>query len=212
MLERPTLVLSDTHLALDSPRELGRDLASVISAHSSAEIVLAGDVFDLSFAPSNARSQEMLTELLSKVPEVRAALHTHASQGGPITWIPGNHDAALGEDGVARTLLASLELTAGAPVIVRPWFVRRGDVHIEHGHVYDPDNAPIHPLSAWNDRTEPLGIALTRRFVAPVGARYFSHASNSTPVDALASAFRVYGRRAPGMIARYFETAIRLCV
>src|SRR5262249_15601980 len=68
-----------------------------------------------------------------------------------------------------------------------------------------------HPLAEWSDSTEPLGIALTRRFVAASGAVHFSHAQDATPVEALARAFRLYGPRAPFMIAHYFATAAALC-
>ena len=211
-LERPLVVVSDTHLGPESPLSVGRDLATLINANAGAEIVLSGDVFDLSFAPRHERSAEFLATLLDRVPELGTAVHRHVSSGAPITVLPGNHDAALGERPVADVFRGRLGLAADAPVNVCPWFVRRGDVHVEHGHVYDPDNAPVHPLAAWSGRTEPLGIALTRRFVAATGASDFSHAQDATPVSALARAFRLYRTRAPGMIAQYFRTAIELCV
>jgi UDP-2,3-diacylglucosamine pyrophosphatase LpxH len=210
-LERPLVVISDTHVGSDSPEGVVRDLARLIDANPGAEIVLAGDVFDLSFAPKYERSAELLQALLGRTPELGTALHRHVSGGAPVTVLPGNHDAALGERPIAELFRSRLDVVADAPVHISPWFVRRGDVHVEHGHVYDPDNAPVHPLAEWSDRTEPLGIALTRRFVAPTGAGVFSHAEDSTPVSSLARAFRVYGARAPGMIARYFQTALALC-
>jgi UDP-2,3-diacylglucosamine pyrophosphatase LpxH len=210
-LQRPLVIVSDTHLGPESPERTARDLAALISAHPGAELVLAGDVFDLSFAPRHERSAELLTTLLGRAPELGTALHRHVSVGAPITVLPGNHDAALGERPVANVFRSRLGLVADAPVCVSPWFLRRGDVHVEHGHVYDPDNAPVHPLAEWNGRTEPLGVALTRRFVAATGASVFSHADDATPVSSLARAFRVYGPRAPGMIARYFKTALALC-
>jgi hypothetical protein len=211
-LERPLVIVSDTHLGPESPARIARDLAKLITANAGAEIVLSGDLFDLSLATRHEESAEFLTALLDRVPELGAAIHGHVASGAPITLLPGNHDAALGERQVADVFRGRLGLSEDAPVRVAPWFVRRGDVHVEHGHVYDPDNAPVHPLAAWSGRTEPLGIALTRRFVAPTGASDFAHAQNATPVSSLTRAFRLYGVRAPGMIARYFKTAIELCV
>jgi UDP-2,3-diacylglucosamine pyrophosphatase LpxH len=209
---RPILVVSDTHLGPERPAALARDLARVLSNRPGYEIVLAGDVFDLSFAPCAAQSSTLLSSLLDRASEVVRVLHSHVSRGDPLTIIPGNHDLALARDGVQRLFTGRLELQAQAPVKVERWFIRRGEAHIEHGHVYDPDNAPIHPLVEWNDQTEPLGIALTRRFVAATGAGYFTHAHDTTPVQALASAFRIYRQRAPLMIAQYFQTAIQLCL
>src|SRR5690606_21193980 len=94
---------------------------------------------------------------------------------------------------------------------VSPWFVRRGGVHIEHGHLWDRDNAPLHPLDDWSAATEPLGVALMRRFVARRGALEFAHAHDTTPVAGLARAFALYRFRAPLVIAQYFATAGALC-
>jgi predicted phosphodiesterase len=211
-LERPLVIVSDIHLGCGNADAVGRELAQLVAANPGTELVLAGDVFDLSFAQRLGESAQYLASILERAPELREALHRHVAMGATITALPGNHDAALGEGTVAAVFRERLELVSGAPVRISPWFVRRGPVHIEHGHVYDPDNAPIHPLSEWSDRSEPLGVALTRRFVAAAGASAFSHAQDATPVSALARAFRLYGARAPGMIAHYFRTAFELCV
>lgn len=211
-LARPLLVVSDTHLGTDTRSHVGADLARLIDTHPAAEIVFGGDAFDLSHAPRHEHQGPLLSALLDQSPEFVASLHRRLSAGRPVTVLAGNHDAALGNDELGGILRARLDVTDGAPLTMTPWFVRRGDVHLEHGHVYDPDNAPIHPLAEWSERTEPLGIALTRRFVVATGASHFSHAQDSTPVRALARAFRLYGFRAPGMIASYFRTAISLCI
>jgi hypothetical protein len=83
---------------------------------------------------------------------------------------------------------------------------------VEHGHFYDPDNAPAHPLAEWTPETEPLGIALTRRFVRPSGAYHFSHAHETTPLAGISRAFRVYGARTPLIIAQWFRVAGKLCL
>jgi hypothetical protein len=108
-------------------------------------------------------------------------------------------------------LLPVLDVTAGARLEHCPWFVRRADIHIEHGHYYDPDNAPTHPLAPCSEATEPLGIQLTRRFLVPSGAWEFAHAHETTPLGGLARAFRLYGPRAPRVVAQYFATSIPLC-
>jgi hypothetical protein len=110
-----------------------------------------------------------------------------------------------------RSLLSALELSSEAPLFVCPWFVRRGGVHIEHGHVYDPDNAPLHPLAPWSPLTEPLGVALTRRFLVPCGALSLVHAHETTPLAGLARVMRLFGHRGPLVVARYFGVAAALC-
>jgi UDP-2,3-diacylglucosamine pyrophosphatase LpxH len=209
---RPILVVSDTHLGTDTRSHVGADLARLIDAHPEAEIVFGGDAFDLSHAPRHDDQGPLLSALLDQSPEFVTSLHRRLSEGRPVTVLAGNHDAALGNDEIGGILRARLDVAKGAPIAMSPWFVRRGDVHLEHGHVYDPDNAPIHPLAEWSEQSEPLGIALTRRFVVATGASHFSHAQDTTPVQALARAFRLYGFRAPGMIASYFSTAIALCL
>jgi hypothetical protein len=209
---RPFLVVSDTHLGAETAARVGRDLARLIESHPGTEIFFAGDAFDLSYALRHDAQAVLLSALLDQAPELVDALRKHVSAGAPVTVLPGNHDAALCDDDIAALLRGKLGVSNDAPVTVSPWFIRRGDVHIEHGHVYDPDNAPVHPLAEWNETSEPLGIALTRRFVAATGASDFSHAQDATPVRSLARAFRLYGTRAPGMIASYFRTAIELCL
>jgi hypothetical protein len=111
-----------------------------------------------------------------------------------------------------EALLQKLELGSGARLELAPWFVRRGRIHVEHGHFYDPDNAPAHPLAQWSPETEPLGIAITRRFVRPSGAHHFQHAHETTPLAGIAKAFRVYGARTPLIIAQWFQVAAKLCL
>jgi hypothetical protein len=211
-IDRPLLVISDTHLGAGAPDRIAPDLARLIETHPGAEVLFGGDAFDLSFAARHDEQPGLLSALLERSPELVTVLRARLVAGAPVTLLPGNHDAALCDPGVADLLRARLGVSGDAPINVSPWFVRRGGVHVEHGHVYDPDNAPIHPLAEWSEKSEPLGVALTRRFVAATGASDFSHAQDSTPVRALARAFRLYGLRAPGMIASYFKTAIELCL
>jgi UDP-2,3-diacylglucosamine pyrophosphatase LpxH len=212
LLDRPLLVISDTHLGAGAPARICADLARLIEAHPGAEIILGGDAFDLSYAKRYDEQPGFLSAALERSPELVAVLHKRLVAGAPVTLLPGNHDATLCDANLAGLLRARLGVADDAPINVNPWFLRRGDIHVEHGHLYDPDNAPIHPLAEWSEKSEPLGIALTRRFVAVTGASDFSHAQDATPVRALARAFRLYGRRAPGMIANYFKTAIELCL
>lgn len=206
----PLVVLSDIHLSHRGAEAPARELARLITSHAGHDIVLAGDVFDLSVDPPARDPAESVTTLLAPHADLCAGMHAHVARGDRLVIVAGNHDATAAKPAVRQALLARLELGADAPLVTTPWFVRHGNVHIEHGHAWDPDNAPTHPLALWSYETEPLGIALTRRFLAPNGALAFAHAHETTPLEGLARTFRLFGARAPLVVARYFSTAIRL--
>jgi UDP-2,3-diacylglucosamine pyrophosphatase LpxH len=196
--------LSDLHLSHGGPASLANDCASLIRARAGSEVVIAGDAFSLSSDPSERDPVESTTSLLASEPNLVRALREHVTGGGKLTMLAGNHDAALISPRARQALLALLELQPNAPFVIEPWFIRRGDVHVEHGHLWDPDNAPAHPLSGWSRRTEPLGIALTRTFVARYGLWQFAHAHETTLAGGMARAVSLYGARAPLLILRYF--------
>lgn len=210
-LSEPLVVLSDVHLSGTGRSEVAKDLAELVRGNPGHELILAGDVFDLSTEPKDRDVPASVAQMLRAHGELAGALREHLRSGAGVTLIAGNHDAAAATPEMRRVLLSSLELVEGAKLEVSPWFVRRGRVHLEHGHFYDPDNAPAHPLAQWSWETEPLGIALTRRFLAPSGALMFAHAHETTPAEGLLRAFRIFGPRAPWVVARYFATAIALC-
>ena len=210
-MDRPLVILSDLHLGRQVDLRQERDFAALVAQHVGYEVVLAGDVFDLSLEPPRHDVRDSLSAMLGKHETVRAALRSHVASGGRLTLVPGNHDAELLEPPARPALLGALDLQDSAPLSVAPWFVRRGGVHIEHGHLYDPDNATLHPMVALAE-AEPLGIALTRRFVGPSGATHFLHAHDTTPLEGFLDAWRLYGLRTPRVIYRYFATAGRLCM
>ena len=98
------------------------------------------------------------------------------------------------------------------PVTVEPWFLRRGDVHVEHGHLYDPDNAPAHPLSRPGYRSEPLGVALSRRFLGPYDAYDLGNRYDATAQDNARLLFQLFGWRAPFAILHYCALLVGLNV
>lgn len=205
------LILSDTHLSRELGQSTSSALAALLTEHRDAELILAGDIFDLSLDAPRVPAHESLVRVIAAHEPLRAALQAHLQAGRPVTLVPGNHDAALTDLSAVEALRRCLQVPDDRQLTVSPWFVRRGDVHIEHGHLYDPDNAPNHPLGGHDPRTEPLGTALMRRFVAPNDALVFAHAHETTPVSGLSRAFRLWGLRAPWVVARYFATAARLC-
>ncbi len=203
-----TVVLSDIHLGVEPRPSVCRALSEVIAAHSGAELIFAGDSFEFSSTvdPEPYQAWRLLCEANGEVLDV---LRTHVASGGTVTFIAGNHDAALPvvADLVSRTIAPQRP----EAVQIVPWFVRRFDVHVEHGNLWDRDNAPLHPLADWSAATEPLGIALMRRFVTRLGAGEFAHAHDTTPVAGLARAYRLFGPRFAWVAVQYFSTAAALC-
>ena len=209
---QPLIVASDLHLSAEASAGTVRDLAHLMRVNPGHDFILAGDVFNLSWEAPGRSAIEAVLALLDAFPDLRTALGDHLSSGRRLTFLAGNHDAGLMAPTLREALLKKLELLPSSALEIAPWFVRRGNVHVEHGHFYDPDNAPAHPLAEWSPETEPLGIAITRRFVRPSGVYHFSHAHDTTPLAGITKAFRMYGARTPLIIAEWFQVAAGLCL
>ena len=211
-MDRPLLILSDAHLSKKYGSEVDNALAQLLPRYPDCEIVLAGDIFDLSLDSPKTPVEESLCAALAPHEGVVRTLRSHLLRGQKLTLIPGNHDAGLSNESVARKLRHSLGAPNDDSLEVAPWFIRRGNVHIEHGHLYDPDCAPNHPLALPNTHREGLGTALMRRFVAPHDALFLAHKNQLTPTTGLRTAFEEWGSRAPWVIFDYFKTATQLCL
>lgn len=211
MIVRPLVVVSDVHLGHRACAEVAADLARLVTAHPGYELVLDGDTFNLSCDPPAADPGTSAAAMLQAHPVLLDALGRHLSQGGTLTLLAGNHDLDVQQPRTAAALSALLG--AGATALqVHPWFVRRGDVHIEHGHLYDPDNAPAHPLSAPTFQSEPLGVALSRRFLGPYNAYALGERYDATAADNARLLLKVFGRRAPFAMLHYAALLVRINV
>jgi len=141
---RPLIVTSDLHLSADASAATVHALTQLIRSNPGHELILAGDVFNLSWEAPGSSAVEAVLSVLSAYPELGRALREHLSAGAPLTFVAGNHDAGIMAAKLREALLQKLDFP-GKCAGNCPWFVRRGDVHVEHGHFYDPDNAPAHP-------------------------------------------------------------------
>lgn len=209
---RPALLTSDVHLAPEQDVSVSSALARLMAAHPGADVHLVGDIFDLSQTPLRERPAQTLSRILATHSSWVAACQRHLATGGRICFVLGNHDAELGAPDAASVLRAALQPPDDRHLTIAPWFCRHGSVHIEHGHVYDPDCAPNHPLSAADARSEGLGTALVRRFLTPSGALEFAHAHELTPRAGLHLAAKKWGTRTPAHVLWYFRTATNLCL
>jgi UDP-2,3-diacylglucosamine pyrophosphatase LpxH len=164
---RPLVIVSDVHLGHHRCDAVASDLARLVAMHPGHEIILNGDTFNLACDPPDRHPAASAAAMIAAHPSLRTALARHIAAGDPLTFIAGNHDIAIQHPDVRARLVALLAEGKRADLSIEPWIVRRADVHIEHGHLYDPGNSPTHPLSVPARRGEPLGVALTRRFVGP---------------------------------------------
>jgi UDP-2,3-diacylglucosamine pyrophosphatase LpxH len=208
---RPLVVLSDVHLGHEGRDSVASDLARLVASHPGHEIVLNGDIFNLSCDPRGRNPAESAAAMWGRHPRLRGALRDHVASGSPITLLAGNHDAGVQTPGVRAALLGRLELTDDAELRVEPWFVRRNGVHIEHGHMYDPDNAQAHPLAPPAFRSEPLGVALKRRFLGAHDKFVSAHQHEATPVENIKFAFQECGLRAPLILLRFCAVSAAIC-
>ncbi len=209
-LSEPLLIASDVHLEHHGSERSAERLARLLELNPGHELLLAGDVFNLSVDRPTRDPAESVQSIVGRYPRLVAALTQHLRAGHAVTLIGGNHDAGVLQPGTSERLLALCGLQSEARLKIEPWFVRRGGLHVEHGHVHDPDNAPAHPLATWSPLTEPLGISLTRRFVSPNDAFTFAHAHHTTPWQGLKHSFQKFGPRAPLLVVNYFATSGRL--
>ena len=208
---RPILLVSDCHISPLHGDGTAEDLARLLAANPEAELVLNGDTWDLSWDVPGRLASETISEWVRQAPRLAQAMAERLARGAPITIVVGNHDAALSDRAVLGALQAALNVPGEAPLRVASWWTRRGMLHIEHGHFFDPDNAPLFPLGApHRQRDEPLGVALTRRFVAPNRAFTFAHAHETTPLAGLWHSLRHFGPRALRIIHEYYGTALTL--
>jgi UDP-2,3-diacylglucosamine pyrophosphatase LpxH len=202
-----TLILGDLHLVKETPEAVTLDLSRLIEAHPGARIIFAGDLFDLAASMPRRPREEAVAVALEAHPAARAALGRHVDQGGELWLVGGNHDAEVSSPDFRASLLDAIRVSPEARRRVRasPWFFREGGLHLEHGHLYDPDNAPAHPLV---NGAASLGVHFVEEFVAPTGAHRYLQVNDDTPLRLFLSSFSWYGRRAPYVIYRYFYAAL----
>ncbi|MEP7123547.1 MAG: hypothetical protein ABJE95_21645 [Byssovorax sp.] len=202
-----TVVLADLHLVRDALGSVSGPVAALVRENPGARIIFAGDLFDLPASHPRLTGARAVREVLGVHVELCRALAIHVDQGGELWLLGGNHDAEVGAGELREGFLDALGPTpqGRARVRVSPWFFRDGAVHIEHGHHYDPDNAPGHPLVLGRAS---LGVHFVEQLIAPTGAHHYLQSNDDTPLKLFVASFTRYGKRAPYVIYRYFHTAI----
>lgn len=202
---RRTVALGDVHLTRATPAHVTDDVARFFRAHRGERILFTGDVLDLSADAPHLEPARAHEGVLAH-PEIARAMAEHLDAEGELYWVAGNHDAAVGEPDFAKRLATGLGVGAAAAARLRasPWFFRLDNVHLEHGHRFDPDNAPAHPLAA---DAPSLGVTMVHEFIVPTGAHAYLNANDGTPLELFLSSFKWYGLRGPYVVARFFTAA-----
>jgi hypothetical protein len=207
--ERPTLVIGDAHLRIDAPPTLGEALAALLESDRDAPVVFAGDTLDLPVDPEGG-DDAALVRLVARERRWADAVRDRAARGVPTTFLAGNHDTLLTRPDAGTRLSEALGLAASdrASLHVSPWFHRlaAGRVHVEHGHAFDPDGAPTHPLA--EAPRDDVGVAMLRAFVVPTGTHVMVHSHASTPLQIMQKLTRTFGARTPQIVARYIVEAL----
>lgn len=207
-MSKRTIVVGDLHLVRDTPSGVVDDAVRLVEEHRGTRLVFLGDLFDLSADHPGAPRNTALRDAVETHARFARALGEHVDAGGDLWVVGGNHDAAAGDPDERDALLTGLRLDGERRARFRtsPWFFREDGVHLEHGHLFDPDNATAHPLVAG---ARSLGVHFVEEFIAPTGAFRYLNANDKTPLWLLASAFRWYGVRGPYVVFKYFDTAFR---
>jgi UDP-2,3-diacylglucosamine pyrophosphatase LpxH len=195
-----TLVIGDLHLAKGTPKAVSAALARLLDAHPATRLVVAGDLFDF----SADHPQSSVEDTLGAHASARTALARHLDRDGEIWLVGGNHDSEVSTAGFAERLARALGVRHHFRIRTTPWFFRLAGVHIEHGHLFDADNAPAHPLV---QGAPSLGVRFVREFVAKTGAHAYLNRNDQKPLELFLSTFKLYGKRAPFVIYQYFHTA-----
>jgi UDP-2,3-diacylglucosamine pyrophosphatase LpxH len=184
----------------DDVANLAREICARLGPGDRLEWVFGGDVFELDGArvidgvshfADEARGPVEAREALVRVVEAHAVLFDAVARlvaaGHRVVFVAGNHDAQLAYPEVADTLVEAIltratAISRGAEhvddlrarVRVRPWFHRTlGDVHVEHGHQYDPYCAFRNPVAPFDPRTgavaDTMGALAFRHLVHRMG-------------------------------------------
>lgn len=200
------IVIGDLHLTRHTPRAVSEDFARLLAEHRGEPVVLAGDFFDLSTDAPHAERRAAIEGVFAVHEAARHAVGRHLDSGGELVLLGGNHDADLGQRDIGPALGDAVGLSGASRDRLRccPWFWRHRGLHLEHGHLYDPDNAPGHPLIVGEPS---LGVHFSAEFIHPTGAHRYLQSNDETPLKLFLSAFRWYGPRAPYVIYRYFHAA-----
>lgn len=202
------LVVGDLHLRSDGDPRPAEALIALLAREPDASIVFAGDTLD--FAAENAEDDATAARrVLEAFPDLARVICERASRGVSTTFLAGNHDASVASPKVLAAIHSALGVSSSDRVHVRasPWFTRVGEVHVEHGHVFDPDGAPAHPLAP--EIRDDVGIRILKRFVVPIGGHDLVHANAEPPLKLVQRVFRIYGPRAPQVVVKYVHAAMR---
>lgn len=146
------VVISDLHLgADDSFSETVTNKAALVTflnaltASEIDELVIAGDLFDQWFVPTDYSGPTELKAFFTKVAEnnadIVAAIEAVIKSGITVTYVPGNHDLLL-TDEILAELVPGIKQARDVAGLGTYRTGERTEIIIEHSHRYNTFCAP----------------------------------------------------------------------
>src|SRR4051812_26351756 len=89
MLEQPLVVVGDVHFSHGGRPDTGKALARLIARSEGAEVVLNGDVWNLSLDLPSRDPHESVLPMLAPETELPGAVRRPLPGGGPLPILPG---------------------------------------------------------------------------------------------------------------------------
>ena len=168
------------------PAAARRRSGRLVAAHPGARLVFLGDLFDLPAstpAPPAPRGRRRRARRPPGRPRRARPPPRHRGRALAARRQPRRRGRRPPASPSTSWPRSAPRRGAAARVRTSPWFFREGGLHLEHGHFYDPDNAPAHPLV---NGAPSLGVHFVEEFIAPAGAHHYlqvndAHAARALP-------------------------------
>lgn len=205
MTRRRTIVLADLHLTRDTPRRIAGTLVRFLDAHRGCRLLIAGDFFDFCAEFPTSPSPQ---RIFSAHEDLMFAFRAHFDAEGELFVVVGNHDWAMTSPSFATELREVLGVPPCHPerLQIHPWFLQTEGIFLEHGHRYDPDNAPAHPLSP---RPTLLGTLMAEQVLARTQATALLRFHEYGPLMLLWQTWILYRGRTPRIALAFFASAAK---
>lgn len=179
-------IIGDVHLNLRQPVTdrlfvIFEEILERVAANERIELVLNGDFFEFATLSGDFFSAMPVLAALEQMDRDAPQLFNYFARltqnGITLHFLAGNHDQELFLE-VVQEKVSDLIVAKGGNVRAHLkfplWMFRPdGNVHIEHGSQYDPNNAVLHPLTIASGPAQvciyPLGVLMGKFMKSALG-------------------------------------------